>query len=249
MATKPLVIGITGNNSTNDHQWEEFQHDYTPAGFPRGVTQTGNLPIIIPIQTDPARADAYVEHLDGLIFTGGQDVSPLVFGEDPLPELQDVYLARDQWEIALFHAAQNYQVPILAVCRGLQLVNSILGGSVYQDYKYYPKSPDQPPVQHVQVHSHMTDPHHSVTLKPASTLSTLLGGETTIAVNSYHHQVLHELAPSLTPTAWATDGVIEGAERPATEASAPILGVQWHPEVMIFKNEEMLALFNWFNTL
>lgn len=241
------MIGITGNNTTNQHQWEEFQEDYTPSGFPQGVVKAGHLPVIIPIQSDLLMADQYVSQLDGLIFTGGQDVSPLLFGQDPLPELQDLFLKRDQWEMALFQAAQKRQLPILAVCRGLQLINWILGGTVYQDYKYYPIPNGKKAVQHVQEHSHMTDPHHQVTLKPDAMIGQLLGGNETLAVNSYHHQVIAELAPTLTATAWASDGVIEAVESKEGATSSPILGVQWHPEVMLFKNDQMLPVFEWFN--
>ncbi|MDO4670632.1 MAG: gamma-glutamyl-gamma-aminobutyrate hydrolase family protein [Aerococcus sp.] len=247
MADKPLIIGITGNSTTNDHEWAEFQHDYTPVGFPKGIEKTGNLPMVIPMQSDLSLAEAYVERVDGLIFTGGQDVSPLLFNEEPVPELQDVLLQRDQWEIALFKAAQKRHLPILAVCRGLQLINCILGGSVYQDYKYYPLASGHLPVQHIQKDSHMTDPAHSITLAENTTLAGLFPHHKQLAVNSFHHQVLRTLAPSLTETAWAADGVIEAFERPKTAEHGALIGVQWHPELMIFKDNTMLALFDWFN--
>ncbi|RAV71826.1 gamma-glutamyl-gamma-aminobutyrate hydrolase family protein [Aerococcus mictus] len=240
------VIGITGNDTLNDREWDEFSRDYTPHGYVDGVSRSGNLPIIIPIHSDLRRAEDYIQRIDGLIFTGGQDVHPLMYGEDPAPRLNDIYPKRDCWERALFEAALKYQVPILAVCRGFQLINILLGGTVYQDLSYYPVK-DRPAIQHVQKHSRMIYPHHSVTIKEGSEMYRLLGNKDKAQVNSYHHQAIRDLAPKLEATAWAADGVIESYQFGDDNEKHPLLGVQWHPEIMIQNNEEMMPIFEWFS--
>lgn len=245
MSFKQKWIGITGNHTINNHEYSEFMQDYTPHGFVDGIQKSNNIPVIIPISEDPSLAEAYIEKLDGFIFTGGQDVNPMLYGKEPSPRLSSIYPLRDAWEQALFQAAVQKGIPILAVCRGFQLINILLGGSVYQDVADYPVSAHHA-VQHMQTESRMIFPHHSITVKPDSVLAQVFNQQEKIWVNTWHHQVIEEIAPALTATAWAADGVIEAYES-NTKVDYHILGVQWHPEILVQRNNQHIEIFEWFN--
>lgn len=244
MDSKRKIIGITGNHNASNHEYDEFMQDYTPHGYIQSVQISGNLPVIIPISEDLSLAEMYVSNLDGIIFTGGQDVNPLLYGKEPTPHLQEMYPIRDTWEQALFHAATQKNIPILAVCRGFQLVNILLGGTIYQDIEEYPISGHHA-VQHSQTGNRMIYPHHSIVIKPG-TISHQLFDSEKIHVNSWHHQVIAELAPTLEATAWAADGVIEAFET-NSKSNYQIFGVQWHPELLSAKDLQQRQVFNWFN--
>lgn len=239
------LIGITGNQNALDPNWNEFMRDYAPHGYVDGIQKIGHLPIVIPIADDLALAEAYIEHLDGVIFTGGQDVNPILYGREPSPHLRDVYPPRDRWEQALFTAATKKNIPIMGICRGFQLINILLGGTVYQDLADFPV-PANHAVQHIQERGRMIYPHHSISLQVDSIIADLFSDAEKIAVNTYHHQVIEELAPILTATAWATDGVVEAFET-NDKSDYRIIGLQWHPELMLANNNQHIEVFKWFN--
>ncbi|OYQ67628.1 gamma-glutamyl-gamma-aminobutyrate hydrolase family protein [Aerococcus sp. 1KP-2016] len=242
------LIGVTGNHNALEHDWDEFMRDYSPHGYSGSLTKAGHMPIIIPLQKDVSLAEQYIAHLDGIVFTGGQDVSPLLYGREPSPKLRNVYPPRDCWERALFEAAVKKDIPILGICRGFQLINILLNGTVYQDLSEYPVG-QASAVQHIQEWGRMQYPHHSVTVEKDSTLANLFNGQKVLHVNTYHHQVIEDLSTSLKATAWADDGVIEAFETDTRKSSYKILGVQWHPEMMTDEDNEsnMLPIFNWFH--
>lgn len=241
------LIGITGNHNALEHEWDEFMRDYSPHGYASSLTKAGHLPSIIPLQDDLSLAEDYIANLDGLVFTGGQDVSPLLYGKEPSPKLQSIYPPRDRWERALFEAATKKNIPILAICRGFQLVNILLNGTVYQDLSEYPVGKANA-VQHIQNWGRMQYPHHSIQVEGGSVLSKLFDNQKSLMINTYHHQVIEELAPTLTATAWANDGVIEAFEVDKSKSSYNILGIQWHPEMMTDTVEDsMLPIFEWFS--
>lgn len=247
VTTYKKMIGVTGNHNALEHDWDEFMRDYTPHGYNASLTKAGHMPIIIPLQEDLSLADQYVEKLDGIVFTGGQDVSPLLYGREPSPKLQSVYPPRDRWERALFEAATKKNIPILAICRGFQLINILLNGTVYQDLSEYPVSAANA-VQHIQNWGRMHYPHHSIRIDKNATLSKLFNGQKSLLINTYHHQVIEELSPILTATAWADDGVIEAYEVNKDKSNYNILGVQWHPEMMTDNDDaNMLPIFEWFS--
>lgn len=229
---KPL-IGITGNDTSLERNYEEFQKDYTPHGFPYAVNKADGLAMIIPIQEHDCVED-YINSIDGLLVTGGQDVTPILYGEEPHPKLTGNYMKRDEWEIKLIKAAMAAGKPILAICRGFQLINVVLGGTLYQDDSLRQKRF----VQHTQ-QSRMVKGHHHVKIKENSILYPMFGDK--LFVNSYHHQSIKQISKELLPIAWSDDDLIEAYQ----DQQGTILGLQWHPEVMLFDNDEMLPCFTW----
>lgn len=171
-----------------------------------------------------------MERLDGLLLTGGADINPSLYGEDPHPRLGQVSDTRDSWEMALVHAAQRRKKPILAICRGIQILNVALGGTLLQDL----------PTQHPSDINHDPDrPRdsrtHPIALAAESSLARALG-VTRLTVNSVHHQAISRVAPDLRVVATAPDGVIEGVES-AADSAWWCVGVQWHPEELIATEE------------
>lgn len=229
------IIGIAGNQllrATDTFQGNQVT--YTPQGFVNAVQQANGLPIVLPI-TKPDMAFAYVDKIDKLILAGGQDVSPQLYNEAPHPKLLETNLQRDLFEEALIKEAIKQNKAIFAVCRGMQLLNVILGGSLYQDLSTY----SDWSVKHVQQPTSSQFATHEVTVLPNTILSTLL--PSSYFVNSYHHQALKELAAPLKASALSPDGLVEGIE--SKDAKMKLLGVQWHPELTHFTNEFDQKLF------
>lgn len=188
------------------------------SSYIRALLGAGLTPVLVPPLLDPAQADDVLSAVAGLVLTGGEDVHPASYGESPHARLEETDQARDAVELALYRAARARRLPVLAICRGIQLVNVAEGGSLYQDLP----SEKPSPVNHV-------DPkgRHALRIEPASLLHRTIGDPA--SVNSRHHQAVKQLATGLRAVAWAEDGIIEGAE--SVDRSAPwLLGVQWHPE-------------------
>lgn len=232
------IIGIAGNQlirATDTFQGNQVT--YTPQGFVNAVQQADGLPIVLPISS-PKTASAYIDQIDKLILAGGQDISPQLYHEPPHPKLLETNLQRDLFEAALISEALKQNKPIFAVCRGMQLLNVVLGGSLYQDLTTYPKWS----VKHEQ---HPTAPQfatHEVEILPDTLLHQLLPD--TYLVNSYHHQALKELAPSLKASAFSPDGLVEGIE--SLNKDVRLFGVQWHPELTHSSNSTDQGLFDFF---
>ena len=186
--------------------------------YVRALEGAGLVPLAVPTILAPDRAAAALDGVRGLVLTGGEDVAPARYGAAPHPRLGDVDPARDAAELALIDAARRRRLPILAICRGIQILNVALGGTLYQDLNS--ERPGSVP--------HNESSNHDVRVEPGSLLERTLGARSA-SVNSRHHQAIRDLAPGLKAVAWADDGVIEAAE-PA-DATAPwIVAVQWHPE-------------------
>ncbi len=219
MSTAAPRIGITG---TTRH-YEKADRSTVNAAYVRSVIGAGGIPLILPPLLGAAYAAETLEVLDGLVLSGGEDVDPVHYGQTPHSTVMDnIDPLRDAQELALFRLAQAQNVPVLAICRGIQLVNVALGGSLWQDLPS-----DKPAgLPHSQPDGR-TDRTHVVDVTPGSRLEQALGA-TRIKVNTFHHQSIRELAPGLLVTARAPDGEIEGVESPH---GAPwLLAVQWHPE-------------------
>ncbi|MCB9701878.1 MAG: gamma-glutamyl-gamma-aminobutyrate hydrolase family protein [Myxococcales bacterium] len=220
-----LRVGISCSIFHADPEREVFRGKtlhYGEEEFCAMVAGAGGLPYIIPDLKDRSTLAAFVADLDALILSGGADVSPRAYGEAPLrPEWAGDPI-RDAYERALLDAAFAHQRPILAVCRGIQLLNVALGGALYQDL------PSQRPGPIAHRDNHRYDDHdHPVTIAEGSWLAGVYGpGEHT--VNSVHHQGIRVLAEGLRASAWASDGLIEGVE--AADPARLWVGVQWHPE-------------------
>jgi putative glutamine amidotransferase len=193
------------------------------------IQEAGGVPLVVtPAHSGPALR-ALFDLLDGLVLTGGEDVAPERYGEEVLRPNVEVVAERDALEFALLEWALAEDLPVLAICRGVQVLNVALGGTLYQDL-----ATDRPaPLVHDQNLGESprprTEPHHAVAVRPGSGLADLLGLEA-LEVNSLHHQGIKGLAAPLAPVAHAPDGLVEAVE-PADPARWTFLvGVQWHPE-------------------
>lgn len=210
----------------------------TIRGVPRtraNVTYTAALhaaglrPYILPV-LGPDDADALLDGMDGLLLTGGEDVAPAHYGTAPHPALGEVHAERDAFELALVRAAYARRLPTLAICRGVQVLNVALGGTLVQDL----------PSEWAGALAHdgtweRSARVHDVTVDPASRLSAALGA-TSLRINSMHHQALAGVASAVRAVAHAPDGVIEGVE--SARDDWWMLGAQWHPEELTGTAEE-----------
>jgi putative glutamine amidotransferase len=187
--------------------------------YVRALESAGLVPLAVPTMLAPDRAGAALAAVRGLVLTGGEDVAPDRYGAAPHPRLGHVDPVRDAAELALIAAARTRRLPILAICRGIQILNVALGGTLYQDLDT--ERPGSVP--------HAGDlSRHAVRVQEGSLLERTLGTRSA-TVNSRHHQAIRDLAPGLKAVAWADDGVIEAAE--PLDAGAPwTVAVQWHPE-------------------
>jgi len=224
------VIGLTSSFSPENNA------QALPSTYISAIEAAGGIPLIIPAGISPSLSDAILQKIDGLLLTGGPDVDPLYFGEEPHPRLGLVTPERDVIEIPLTQAAVAGGLPILAICRGIQVLNIAMGGSVIQDIASQVKDPLKHRQEAPRWHG-----THEVTVNEGSRLAGLLG-TTSIRVNTFHHQAVKEAAPGFEVVARAQDGIIEGIERPGCF----VVGVQWHPEGMYERVPEMARLFQGF---
>ncbi|MFJ3664351.1 gamma-glutamyl-gamma-aminobutyrate hydrolase family protein [Streptomyces sp. NPDC090119] len=191
----------------------ELEAALLPAAYPRLVSRSGGLPVLLP-PDQPELAPQVVARLDGVVIAGGPDVDPARYGAERGPRCGPPAPERDAWEIALIEAALAARVPLLGICRGMQLLNVALGGTL---------------VQHLDGHAEAVGVFgaHPVHPVPGTLYAAVQPAGT--SVPTYHHQAVDRLAPGLIPSAHAADGTIEAVELPS--AQGWVLGVQWHPEM------------------
>jgi len=201
------------------------------------ITKNGGVPIIIPNLKALSDIDRYIDMIDGIVLTGGEDISPLLYGEEPIKEVKYISYTRDQIELELFDRAYESKLPILGICRGLQVVNVALGGTLYQDI--HKQIPDA--LGHLSTYR-LEGGYHSINILEGTRLYDIFE-ETTISVNSQHHQSIKALGKDLKISAKADDGVVEAIE--STNDSF-LLGVQFHPEAMIDEHKEFMGIFDYF---
>jgi len=227
MSTSPRTvrIGITAHVEMAGTGDGAHLHYVVSAPYVKAVRKVGALPVLLPVvETDDATA--VLEMVDALVITGGCDVDPAEYGQSPEPLLGRTDPQRDAADLAITRAAVVANVPTLATCRGIQVLNVAMGGTL---------------VQHIDEHMR-TDLYdqdvHTVDIAAGSRLATILGTEP-IGVNSMHHQVIEHLGPSVRAVAHNEDGHIEAIE---IDDAPAVLGVQWHPEWMRHRSDQ-LALF------
>lgn len=207
------------------------------------LRKVGAIPWIIPlVPHDPETLQQIFDRLDGVFITGGVDVDPVYYGESKLPLCGETDPDRDSVEIALLRHALKRDLPVLAVCRGIQILNVTCGGTLYQDvtaqvptaikHDYFP-TPEQPSRKYLA---------HDIIVKSRSRLGHILG-DAVVPVNSMHHQAIKDLAPNLTATAYASDGIIEAVE---SLDDRYLIAVQWHPEELTETQSGMARLFSTF---
>ncbi|MDH4209379.1 MAG: gamma-glutamyl-gamma-aminobutyrate hydrolase family protein, partial [Anaerolineae bacterium] len=185
----------------------------------------GALPVVIPILDDRATVTEYLNHLDGLMFTGGEDIPPQAYGQQKHPATVEVHPRRFAHDQLLAEAVLQREIPVLAICMGLQLVNVVYGGTLIQDI--------QTDIRHTPLDPG-NDSHHSIVLEEENLLHQILGA-TDIEVNSAHHQAVEKLAPGMRVLAQAPDGIVEAVQMTDWDF---FLGVQWHPERIVERPEQ-----------
>lgn len=214
---RPLVVVTAPVREEGGVQRLRLNIAYTSA-----VERSGGVPIVVPPFGDAREAARLIERVDALLLTGGEDVDPSRYGEPRHATVSTVSGPRDATEIALVLEARARGIPTLAICRGIQLLNVALGGSLVQDIPAeWPGALDHDPGGDRGART------HEVRIEPGSRLAATLGTPA-LHVNSFHHQAPRRVAGALRATAWAPDGIVEGVEPVADEWWA--LGVQWHPE-------------------
>jgi len=191
--------------------------------YVRALVAAGCAPVMIPLLDDDDRLRAIYERLDGIVLPGGADVAPQAYGEEPIPDLNVVEAPRDRTELMLARWAFADDLPVLGICRGQQVLNVALSGSLWQDLRHQGVTS----VEHSDADGRArTALMHRVRLDPDSRLAQLID-ETEIQVNSLHHQAIKTIAPQLRVTGKSDDGVIEAIESPDRRF---LIAVQWHPE-------------------
>lgn len=208
-------IALTPSFS-DDGERVQINRDYTEC-----VLRAGAVPVILPLLTSPEDWETILAGVDGLLLTGGADVDPASYGEEKQPFCGGTMPERDVMEIGLCRLALERDMPVLGICRGHQIMNCALGGTLYQDVATQFK----PDLRH-PVYERPREQVHTVTVKPDSRLAAITG-KTELHVNSRHHQAVWKVGEGLTVTVYAPDGLIEGIELPGKKFA---LGVQWHPE-------------------
>lgn len=214
------------------------QHSYWMLpDYLHSVEDAGGIPVILPPMADSAALNHLLSRLDGLIFTGGQDVAPALYGQEPAPGCGTICPERDALDTSLLKAALELDLPVLGICRGIQLINAALGGTLWQDL----------PTEHPSDLSHrMERPYdqvaHEVRLLPQTPLADLLRTEA-LGVNSCHHQAIRDLSPRLKAMAVTPDGLVEAAYDPDRRF---FWAVQWHPEMSYDANAASRRIFSAF---
>ena len=224
------IIGLTGNFRDGDCTLAE--------GYYQSVLKAGGTPFILPPFEETDALIQALESIDGLLLTGGADINPLYLNEEPIKELHGINPRRDYQELMLTKLAADRQIPILGICRGIQTLMAALGGTLYQDIH---SQMEGTRIKHDQ-DLDRSYASHTVTIEKGTLLHRLFQTDT-LAVNSFHHQAVKEVAPGFQVCAYSSDGVIEAVESTAYKS---VLGVQWHPECFILRGDEcMMPLFQW----
>ena len=200
--------------------------------YVNSILMNGGVPYLIPVTDDVEVLRQVVAQLDGIVFTGGEDFAPAYFGEEEHEHLGEVNVNRDTYDLTLFKLASDRNIPTLGICRGLQLINVGMGGTLYQDL------PSQKPsdINHRQQEAG-TVATHSVSVVEGSLMHQILG-EKEIQVNTFHHQAIKKLAPGLKIVGWANDSVPEMIE---AYPNRQIIGTQFHPEIFTANGDKLLG--------
>ena len=237
MANSPFpLIGLTTYG--RQIQFGDYQADFNGLTLPyiRAIRSAGGTPLLIPHGASDSELQSLVGRLDGLILPGGEDVDPQEYDAVEIPECGRIDRDRDLLELRVARHAIERGLPLLAICRGHQVLNVALGGTLWQDLEA--QVPDSQPhaCRHLEEQNRLA---HEVRLSAGSRLHSILGVET-IGTNSSHHQAIRELALGLVITARAPDGVVEAVELPEHPFA---VGLQWHPERMVLAHPRMLRPF------
>jgi putative glutamine amidotransferase len=219
----PPIIGITVSRNFENHQF----YNQNPSAYSEAIVLAGGLPLLIPVEFPLADIISLVAQIDGLLISGGDDVDYRLYGGEAHPTIEGLCEERDQLEIELLKKALQMKKPVLGICRGIQLINVALGGSLYT---HLPAQFKSDLVHNTSEEYGRASLVHKVELEVDSRLGKIIG-ISSFSVNSFHHQAIRTLASDLKVTARSTDGLIEAVEMTDGD-SFGVIGVQWHPECL-----------------
>ena len=230
------VIGITAGRRSDERYPDLLNRIDISAYYSTAVARAGGTPIILP--PNPGSESDVLRIVDGLIFSGGSDLDPKLFGDDTVhPDTYGIDHDRDAFEMALAKLAWDADIPVLGICRGIQSLNVAFGGTLNQHVPDVSES-----IEHRQqvtgIISH--EPSHEVSITPGSHVAEVYGS-TTVQANSFHHQSLKNVADRFTTVAWSADGTIEAVEAPDRSC---FFALQWHPEMMVSHHDDQMAPFD-----
>lgn len=229
------IIGISSRKIYFTHNDRPYPRFGVAVDYVQAVEAAGGAPLILPLTQSADVLERIMSMCDGLLLTGGFDVGPQYYGEEPHEKIGQINPLRDATEMTLASGALAEDMPIFAICRGIQILNVVTGGTLYQDLS---SQYSTPVLQHFQ---QLTEeyPSHSMDIAPGSWLHRMTGDEK-VRINSYHHQAVKDLGEGLVVTGVAPDGVIEAVE---SEQHTWVKGVQWHPELAYKSFDFNLAMF------
>jgi putative glutamine amidotransferase len=232
------IIGITSGSSGDESGLRATLSE----AYINAIKRAGGIPLIVPYCILADDADEYITRLDGVLFSGGADISPHLYDEEPVREVASFSSVRDAGEFALIRAAGSQRKPVFGICRGCEVLNVALGGSLFQDI------PTQIPesIGHYPAKILFDELYHNVSILSGESRMASIFKLPAIRTNSFHHQSVKQLAPGLRVTAVAKDGVIEAYE--GTDPAWYVHSVQFHPEGLFGKHQEFLGLFTDFIT-
>lgn len=228
-ASRPL-IGITpGYDESN-------RMIFVKDGYYQGIIKAGGMAAVLPLTTEQHILDEFIKRCDGFLICGGPDLDAKFYGESNMPYNGQISPYRDEMEIYIVKNAIERRKPLLGICRGIQVINAAMGGTLYQDIGAQLKG--------IQIVKHSQDapkwyPFHEIHIEKGSKVWESFSADR-IRVNSFHHQAVKEVAPGFKPTSWTSDGIIESIEY---DGHLFAVGVQWHPELMWEKDAIYLKLF------
>ncbi|WP_339016037.1 gamma-glutamyl-gamma-aminobutyrate hydrolase family protein [Fusobacterium animalis] len=235
--SKRAIIGISSSIIVdNSGSFAGYKRAYVNKDYVDAVIRAGGVPLIIPFSTDKEVIISQAQLIDGLILSGGHDINPYNYGQEPSQKIGEIFPERDTYEMILLEESKKRNIPILGICRGFQLINVAAGGTLYQDLSLIPGNI----LKHNQV-SNPTLKTHKVEIKENSFISSIFGKET--MVNSFHHQVIDKVANDFIVVAKASDGVVEAIEHKTYKF---LVAVQWHPEMLAVNCEKARELFSKF---
>lgn len=215
----------------------EGSKQFVSNAYIQSVRYSGGIPIVLPLIRSDHMIENYVSLCDGFLFCGGNDITPLLFGQEPKNGNGKTNITLDLFQIRLMKHVLKTGKPVLAICRGMQVYNVACGGSIYQDISLQPGEH----LDHMQQSFERSEVSHKIKVERGSQLKKYIGSN--LYVNSYHHQTIDRPGEKLTVCARASDNTIEALEMPEHKFA---IGVQWHPECMYRESPEMRELFGEF---
>ena len=236
---KKPIIGISASMifEEKDELFLGDKYSCVAHSYVDAIYKSGGIPVVLPILKDVSAIREQVKLLDGIVLSVGRDVDPHFYGEEPLEKLEAIFPERDVHETALIKAATDLKKPIFAICRGMQILNVVYGGTLYQDISYVGTK-----IQHKQKWQ-LDIATHDVDILGKDHIFYEIFGEKT-RVNSFHHQMIKDVAPNIAPIAKSKDGIVEAFQ---IKDYPFFYATQWHPEMMSVRgNEKMKKIFEKF---